>query len=292
MVIIIYVTRLRKFPIKHWTIEQKWGAILLFFLMFYNNPFFPLEILVSGWFPIFLNRVFYASFVVLLLLFWLSMFDGVRYEQSQSRNKQLTFKRFYLPKIILVGLFWICGIVLYTWSHLQQLNHPAYESRNEMPGYIAFQIIMLLLLIIYIFWLVFVICRSCSDSKLLPYLGNRVKFFGVFTLFIILTVVAGLLFTGIAGSTFNNASEFTSFLALINLYVYTLSIVYLPSPSYVYHSTLTDSNNNINNNINSNIHNERISMVPSNDDDDDRFTISHDDIDNNSTLELNDFSSK
>jgi hypothetical protein len=63
---------------------------------------------------------------------------------------------------------------------------------------------MLILLIIYVFWLVYVVCRSCGDSKLLPYLGVRVKFFGVFTLLVILTVVGGVIFGGIFGSSYNN----------------------------------------------------------------------------------------
>jgi len=67
----------------------------------------------------------------------------------------------------------------------------------------------------------------------LPYLGIRVKFFGLFTLLVILTVLGGLIFGGIFGSSYNNAAEFTSFLALFNLYCYTLAFVYLPSAGLV-----------------------------------------------------------
>lgn len=64
--------------------------------------------------------------------------------------------------------------------------------------------IMLLLLVIYVFWLVYVVCRSCGDAKLLPILGVRVKFFGIFTLLVILTVLGGVIFGGVAGAAFNN----------------------------------------------------------------------------------------
>jgi len=190
--------------------------------MAYNNPFYPLELLVDGWFPIFLNRVLYASFIVLLLLFWLILFDGIRKEASQR-----TFKAFYLPKGILVGVVWIVGITVFTWTQLHEKDDPVFSTTNDLPGYIGFQIFMLILLIIYIFWLVYATCRACGDMKTLPYLGIRIKFFGVFTLLVILTVVGALIFG--YGTQTNNAAEFLSFLALFNLYVYTLAFVYLPS---------------------------------------------------------------
>jgi len=123
---------------------------------------------------------------------------------------------------------------------LQQLQDPAFSGRSEMPGFLAFQIIVLILLIIYVFWLVYVVCRSCGDSKLLPYLGVRVKFFGIFTLLVMLVVIGGLIFGGILGSSYNSAAEFTSYLALFNLYCYALAFVYLPSTGLVGTGTASD----------------------------------------------------
>jgi len=220
--VIIFSHRLRGFQWADWGFEQKWGAVLLFGLMAYDNPFYPLEILVRGWFPIFLNRLLYASFIVLLLFFWLVLFDGIRKESNQR-----PFKTFYLPKLILLGLLWIAGIVVFTWSQLRQLQDPVYDTSSELPGYIFFQVAMLILLVIYVFWLVYVVCRSCGDIKTLPYLGVRIKFFGVFTLLVILVVIGGLIFG--LGVGVNSAAQFLSFLSLFNLYVYTLAFVYLPS---------------------------------------------------------------
>eukprot|EP01114_Cavostelium_apophysatum_P014326 TRINITY_DN3687_c1_g1_i1.p1 TRINITY_DN3687_c1_g1~~TRINITY_DN3687_c1_g1_i1.p1 ORF type:complete len:474 (+),score=94.11 TRINITY_DN3687_c1_g1_i1:153-1574(+) len=221
-IIITYAHRLKSYSYSEWTFEQKWGAGLLFGLLAYDNPFYPMEILANGWFPIFLNRLLYASFIVLLLFFWLTLFDGIRMEASQ-RN----FKSFYLPKILLLGAFWICGIVVYTWSQLHQRSDPVYNTASDLPGYIFFQVFFLILLIVYIFWLVYSTCRTCGDMKTLPYLGVRIKFFGVFTLLVMLTVVGGLIF-GI-GTALNSAVEWLSFFALANLYVYVLAFVYLPS---------------------------------------------------------------
>ena len=49
---------------------------------------------MEGFFPIFLNRILYASFIVLLLFFWLCMFDGIRKEAENQ-----SFWRFYGLKI-------------------------------------------------------------------------------------------------------------------------------------------------------------------------------------------------
>jgi len=223
--VIIYAHRLRIFSWPEWTIEQKWAIILLFGLMAYDNPVYPLEILVNGWFPIFLNRLLYATFIVLILLFWLTMFDGIRLD-SNSR----TFKWFYLPKLILLGLFWIVGITVFTWAALQSVNDPAYNASSELPGFLFFQVFELILVLVYLFWLVFVMCRACGDMKTLPFLGVRVKFFAGFTLLVIFTVLGGLIF-GSIGFQFNNAAEFLSYMALFNLYCYTLAFVYLPAPT-------------------------------------------------------------
>jgi len=220
--IILYSHKMRKYAWADWTFEQRWAAVLLFGVMGYNNPFYPLEILVSGWFPIFLNRVLYASFILLLLLYWLVLFDGIR-KDSHHRD----WKKFYLPKAILVGLFWISGVAVFTWSQLAELNDPVYDTSTELPGFLFFEIFMFIILVIYLFWLVYVVCRACGDMKTLPYLGVRLKFFGVFSILILLTVVGGLIF-GI-GLPVNSSAEFLSFLALFNLYVFVISFVYLPS---------------------------------------------------------------
>jgi len=87
----------------------------------------------------------------------------------------------------------------------------------------------LLFLIAYISWLGYLLVRALfTDTKSLPYLGKRIYFFGLFTIFIIVMVFAGMLF-GMIGPIHNNAAELLSYLALLNLYVYVLAVVYLPT---------------------------------------------------------------
>jgi len=219
--VIVFAHKMKTFPWRDWTLEQRWAIVLLLGLMAYNNPFFPLEILTNNWFPIFFNRVLYLSFIVILLLFWLVTFDGIRKETVDR-----SFGKFYLPKIVLVGGFWLCAVVVYTWIQQVQLKDPNNDPYS-LPGLIFFEVVMLIILIVYVFWLVIVVCRSCGDARTLPFLGERLKILGGFTLAVIIVVVAGLIFGAV--SNFNNAAEFTSYVSLFNLYVYVLAFFYMPS---------------------------------------------------------------
>jgi len=249
--VILYAHRLRTFHWSEWTLEQKWAAVILFGLMAYNNPFYPLEVLVNHWFPIFLNRLLYGTFIVILFLFWLVMFDGARFQDPSQK----TFLWFYLPKVILVGLFWFFAVTAFTWAQLQLLNDPSYGTPTDKPGFIAVSFFLLLLVVVYAFWLVVVVCRACGDRRTLPYIHVRVRFFGIFTLLVTIVVVSGVIF-GAVGSRYNNSAEFLSFLSLFNLYCYTLAFVYLPARGQV---SQTQS------------HSDKIGMVRLEEDDSDSF---------------------
>jgi len=223
IVVIIYAHILRNFRWYDWTLEQKWTTLLLFGLMAYNNPFYPLELLVDNWFPIFLNRLIYGTFLVMLFLFWLVMFDGIRFPEASQRR----FVTFYLPKFILVGLFWVFAVTVFTWGQLQLLDNPTFQTPSNDPGFIAVSFFFLFLLVLYIFWIIGIVCRACGDQRILPLIHSRIRFFGAFTLLVTITVVIGVIY-GAVGEP-NNSAEFLSFLSLFNLYCFTLAFVYLPA---------------------------------------------------------------
>lgn len=67
---------------------------------------------MSGWFPVFLNQFLLSSFLFVLLLFWLVIFDAFRKKTPLARS----YKRFYAPKVALMLVFWILAIAIYTWT--------------------------------------------------------------------------------------------------------------------------------------------------------------------------------
>jgi len=62
---------------------------------------------------------------------------------------------------------------------------------------------MLLVVIIYAFWLSYVLFRAIATREQIPYLSLRLKFFGVFSLFVLIITVFGVLF-GAIGPVENN----------------------------------------------------------------------------------------
>lgn len=67
---------------------------------------------MSGWFPVFLNQFLLSSFLFVLLLFWLVIFDAFRKKTPLARS----YRRFYAPKVALMLVFWILAIAIYTWT--------------------------------------------------------------------------------------------------------------------------------------------------------------------------------
>jgi hypothetical protein len=221
--IIWFVVTLRKFKWRDWAIEQRWTSILLFCLLGYNNPFFPLTILAKGWFPIFLNECLTTTFFATLLLYWLVVFDGIRPESL--KKPQLLF---YGPKVGFIFVCWALTIALLTWSKVTQVDNPTHDAVTQLSSYLFLAIIMLLLVICYVFWMLYLVCRACGDMKGVNYLGSRIKFFAVYTICCMVSVIVGYTVAFLTPAN-NNAARFLSTISMGNLYLYVLMIMYIPS---------------------------------------------------------------
>eukprot|EP01126_Amoeba_proteus_P042871 TRINITY_DN4672_c0_g1_i10.p1 TRINITY_DN4672_c0_g1~~TRINITY_DN4672_c0_g1_i10.p1 ORF type:complete len:321 (-),score=55.66 TRINITY_DN4672_c0_g1_i10:128-1090(-) len=231
-VIVLFSWRMRTYSWCDWTLEQKWTTLLLITLVAWNNPLFPMEIIVDHWFPVFLDIVMLVSFVVSLLLYWLVMFDGVYRTETQRSFF------FYLPKVFLLLTIYCVIISSFTLLGLQELDDPS-STIDNMPNHLILQITMYVLLGIYGFYLLYVVFRSfgaiisgMEGTETNPIvMGVRIKFFFLFTLLILVITIAGLLLGFISPLLVfkRNASVFLTVLSLYNLYVFTLAFVYLPT---------------------------------------------------------------
>eukprot|EP01113_Clastostelium_recurvatum_P032076 TRINITY_DN4071_c0_g1_i1.p1 TRINITY_DN4071_c0_g1~~TRINITY_DN4071_c0_g1_i1.p1 ORF type:complete len:482 (+),score=143.15 TRINITY_DN4071_c0_g1_i1:98-1543(+) len=218
--------KLRHVPWARWTLEQQWAVALLVGVMAYDNPFFPLSILRNGWFFPILDQVFTASFMAALLFFWIVMFDGLRKE-----GQPLTFVRFYLPKVVLVGLIWLCSVIVYSWFELHEIRDPVWSTDlKDNAGWVFFSIILAILAFVYLAYLVWCVASAWKQSRTLPHLGLRLKAIGFFTVLIVIAVVVGLGFSFV-GARQNSSAQFLSYLGLFNLYIYYLAVMYFPSPN-------------------------------------------------------------
>eukprot|EP01108_Squamamoeba_japonica_P004400 TRINITY_DN3479_c0_g1_i1.p2 TRINITY_DN3479_c0_g1~~TRINITY_DN3479_c0_g1_i1.p2 ORF type:complete len:302 (+),score=180.45 TRINITY_DN3479_c0_g1_i1:577-1482(+) len=226
VVIVLFAHKLRNYRWTDWQIEQKWTAFILFGLMAANNPFFALELIWDNPFPVFFDQLVLVTFIAMLFLFWLVMFDGVRKDALQR-----TLVKFYVPKVLLVGLFWLSALVVFTLAELRSLDNPQFDETTDDPNLIFFVAGQIILSVIYLFWLVYVVCRACQESRTFPLLGVRIRFFALFTLAVIFTMVIGFVGEWFAPNTALKGSPMAllAFLALYNFYVYVLAFMYLPS---------------------------------------------------------------
>eukprot|EP01091_Cochliopodium_minus_P012005 TRINITY_DN3544_c0_g1_i1.p1 TRINITY_DN3544_c0_g1~~TRINITY_DN3544_c0_g1_i1.p1 ORF type:complete len:497 (+),score=88.78 TRINITY_DN3544_c0_g1_i1:45-1535(+) len=222
VVLVAFYLHVRKYSLADWTIEQKWVFALLFGLIAYDNPFFGLILLVDGWFPVMLDEILTGLFIVVLLLYWIVMVDALRKFDASER----TFCSFYLPKLGFVIFFCINLLMVFMWTQISELKDPvqSHERGN------VFYIFLIISSVSYILWLAYLLIRVSMDSNV-PLLGVKIKFFGVFTVFIIMVTFIGIIFQ-LLGPSLNSSSQYLGFLSLFNLYVYMLAFVYLPSSSF------------------------------------------------------------
>jgi len=235
IVILLYTRSLKKFSVRDWTLEQKWTFILLRSLLFFNNPLFPLCVLVDSWVPQVLDALFQSSFLSFVLVFWLSLFHGVR---GNDKN----FCTFYVPKFVIVFFIWLLSLILLLWQQIHSMNDPTYNLTTDESSYVVFRVIFLINSIIYLLFLLYVIVRACAELRNMPYFDIRIKF----SLSLMIIVITTLSIIGLGRfqsdafrqSLFENFTknyrtsvEFCAIFSIFNIYVYTLAFVYSPAKS-------------------------------------------------------------
>eukprot|EP00116_Pleurobrachia_bachei_P004084 sb/3464346/ len=227
------VQSLRGHSLQDWSIEQKWIIFLLIAVMLYDNPLFPLLLLTSTPLISVVDAVFTVTFFCSLLMFWLCVYHGMRKAERH-------FFSFYFLKLCLVGLIWIIGCVVLSWSALYETVDPTFSITQDQEGFTIVKIFFFVLLAIYIFYLLFLLVRAYSELHSMPYFDVRLRFLTTLTVIILLiSLVAMSLRFGRAflerdivmeiTLRWNNAAEFLCFYSLFNFYLFTLAFVYSPS---------------------------------------------------------------
>ena len=203
--------QLRRVPIRSWAVEQQWTSVLVVFVLGLNDPLFALSL--KFWVFDLLDQVLASSFLAVILLFWLIMFDSIRTPEPSQRS----LKWFYGPKFALIALFWTCLTILYFSLELLPIGHPA-------P--IVFFVFSLLLALAYVAYLGYITLKLIPDIRA----QNKIKWFIAFTLFVVVGTVCGIVF-GALGPLGESGLEFLAFFGLFNFYVCVLLLMYLPASS-------------------------------------------------------------
>ncbi|GAB6032821.1 hypothetical protein CHUAL_012023 [Chamberlinius hualienensis] len=237
--------RLRKFSFRDWSIEQKWLSILLPLLVLYNDPIFPLTLLLNNWIPGLLDAIFQASFLCTLLLFWLCIYHGIRQNERY-------FITFYLPKVILVGMLWMASVTLASWHKFNERRDPTYNYTLDTQNYNGFKLFFFIAGGMYMVYLLYLIVRAYSELRNMPYFDVRLKFLTTLMLFVISISIAITVmrfgvqvlqdnFISELTTNYKNSAEFMAYYGLLNLYLYVMAFVYSPSPNAVLDSHYKDN---------------------------------------------------
>jgi len=153
------------------------------------------------------------------------MYDGIRMDGVQKGFG------FYFPKILVVGLFWVSGNVVYSWFSLHQILDPVYSTDiTANPGFVFFSVVFAVVAVAYVFYVLWTVGKAYQHSRTIPLLSFRLKALGVFSGLIIIAVAVGVVFNFV-GSRSTDTSQFLTYLGLFNLYVYLLTYVFLPAPN-------------------------------------------------------------
>nr|CAB3267059.1 transmembrane protein 181-like [Phallusia mammillata] len=235
LVTCMFAHGLRKYHIRNWTIEQKWMSLLLPLLLLYDDPIFPLSFLVNSWVPGMLDAMFQATFLCMLLLFWLCVYHGIR-KSSEKRP----FFSFYLPKLVICGLLWLAAITLGSWQQYNELLDPTYQTRVDIKNFVGMKVFFFLIGGVYLLYLGFLLVRACSELHSNPYNNLRLKFLTGITACVVAVSFAIVVlrfgtqvlqdnFVAEISTKYKNSAEFVCFYGLLNFYTYTLAFVYSPS---------------------------------------------------------------
>eukprot|EP01155_Anaeramoeba_flamelloides_P010576 Anaeramoba_flamelloidesa325805_19.p1 GENE.a325805_19~~a325805_19.p1 ORF type:complete len:304 (+),score=44.93 a325805_19:516-1427(+) len=220
-----FVRRVRGYGFRTFDFEQKWVACLLVLLLFFNNPLWPIMLLSSSGFVIFLDAFVTTIFFLGIWGFWLCLIDGYKY-----RPEERTIKKFYLPKFIPLFLLWLFFFIIYIWNQVHEKDDSQYETTNDIPGFIVLEIIMFLIFIFYIFWVIYASIRTFIEIKEKP--EQKKRFYTFFTITAITFVLTILVVSGnFVNSIRNTSLEFLATFVIYNSYLLFYSVALLPASS-------------------------------------------------------------
>ena len=230
-VLIYFGGNMRKYPIHDWSMEQRWMCLLLVLLLFYNNPLFPITFTTFTLLAGVLDAVFQSTFLFFLLAFWLCALHGLR----QTRRAW----SFYLPKFLMIFPMWLSALTMEITQEFNEVRDPTFSFQINTAHYKRFQILFFCLLLIYIGYVVFLIVKAFTELRSMQFIQTRLKFITSFMGIIIVLCVSvvyskfgfGVLednFIARFYTSYDSVTQFLSFYALLNLYLYMMVYVYSP----------------------------------------------------------------
>eukprot|EP00941_MAST-03F_sp_MAST-3F-sp1_P004830 g4830.t1 len=226
-VAVFYTMTLKnKLAPRFWSFEQKWVVILSWALIGFNDPFFLLEIEHPSLAAIGLSITATTSFLCLLLLFWLSIFDIIAQNTMVEQTRYLGFT-FWAPKCALVGLLWFTVTMCYMILRAQEVDDPTYFAMNDLTHFGVTKTVIQVLLFFYVCWIGSLMLKTVYISITLTLPKMHFRFMFGLTVVAMITAVFGIA-QGFFSAQVLHAREFVTYVGATNLYVWILCFAYYP----------------------------------------------------------------
>eukprot|EP00029_Vermamoeba_vermiformis_P007883 TRINITY_DN3537_c0_g1_i1.p1 TRINITY_DN3537_c0_g1~~TRINITY_DN3537_c0_g1_i1.p1 ORF type:complete len:448 (-),score=59.57 TRINITY_DN3537_c0_g1_i1:36-1379(-) len=205
---------------KNWTGEQKAVIALIVCLFLFNNPLYPADYAVSGWFLVFMNAFFELIFYCAVFLFWFLVVEQFKGQRSKYELTQAD-----VPKILAVLFYGLMSTVLYIYSSIRDRLTPIFTVPDHVT---LIQVVYYLVgssFILIVFWIGFMFAMSINSvaSNMRP----RFLYFSVPAAICIVSVIVGI-FAGTVGPFGRNTISTVYYTFMWNIYVYLLVWGYWP----------------------------------------------------------------
>lgn len=224
---IFYIRRICQYNFSDSGIVQKQLIALLVLLLMFNEPFYFSYALSGYKMMSTINTGVQASFVAMLLYFWLFIID------ASSKQDQITesASKFYLPKLLLSGVIWCFLLIALS-------NVRVHESQNPLIGWESTTTDMMGWVLVVILVLYGVYLATLVSKVFKTRLPDSFKFVIGITVAVMILSLSLLILVGLQNYISTSASvlEVLAIEALLNLYIYL--IAYLYSPSAMSHESM------------------------------------------------------
>lgn len=214
---------LRTLPFEEWTIEQKWVIVLIISLVFFNNPFYPFEFLVGGWFFPTLDCFGQVVHISINLLFWLMIYDYYRRNEGM-----MTLKKEDIVKPVVLGIYGALSLALFLWFKLSHDFDPIFGDTQSSSGLVFLFFFCSLLFGAIIVWIIVIIMLAFPVVHKTPENAHRFYALTIPTIIVLISIV-GSLFFGSFGPVRRNAPAFMYFFTLYNIYVWVIAFCFWPA---------------------------------------------------------------
>lgn len=227
-VLYLYWRQIRGFQREDLGFIQKWIAILLIELIFFNEPLLLLKTyLPFNIYPL-LTAGIQATFIAMLLFFWLVVTHSI----SESEVVSIDERRFYLPKVVLTGAIWFSLLLTLCYVSLQQARDASFNWREDIDTdsvfYSTVRVISIILIALYASYFVLVAYVSFFQANTFREMKKAYKISLLLTFGVISACIALLIANGFSPRV-SGPLKFVSFTALLNLYLWLIAYLYSPS---------------------------------------------------------------